>query len=318
MSEALSSARPESGRMGVRAPERVGRVRLGDGRGLGWAEWGPESGVPVLLCSGSATGRRLGLDTDAVAALGVRLVTVDRPGLGVSDALPGWTLRDWAGDIREFARIRGLGRFAAVGYSIGAPFALACAAAGLTAGVAVVSGTDELAHPAFAGLLEPEARFVLRRAAEDPAGAERLLAEAASAEALFEVVTGAPGEHDRRVFGDPGFRRAYRRALAEGFARGPGGYARETVLAATRWPFDPADIRVPADLWYSADDGNPFHSPDLGATLAARIPAARRHVLADAGTALLWTHAREILGTLLEETLPDGTVPDGTLPDGHI
>ncbi|HLN65243.1 MAG TPA: hypothetical protein VK464_27290 [Symbiobacteriaceae bacterium] len=37
----------------ITAPVRLGQTRLPDGRRLGWAEWGPESGMPVLLCPGA-------------------------------------------------------------------------------------------------------------------------------------------------------------------------------------------------------------------------------------------------------------------------
>src|SRR5690348_18056466 len=95
-------------------PERLGRTRLPDGRSMGWAEWGPESGRPVLLCAGSATSRWLGLDSSAVGRQGVRLLTVDRPGLGVSDAAAGWTLEDWTRDVRAFAESRELADMAAI------------------------------------------------------------------------------------------------------------------------------------------------------------------------------------------------------------
>lgn len=65
-------------------PAGVGESRLSDGRLLGWAEWGPPDGVPVLLCPGAGTSRWLGFGAGAVGALGVRLVSVDRPGLGAS------------------------------------------------------------------------------------------------------------------------------------------------------------------------------------------------------------------------------------------
>lgn len=85
------------------------------------------------------------------------------------------------------------------------------------------------------------------------------------------------------------FEAAYRRALGEGFAQGPAGYARDTVLAMGRWPFDLAMINVPVDIWYGEQDSS--HSPDNGATLTARIPDVRRHVVPGIGGAVLWTHA---------------------------
>ncbi|HWN66883.1 MAG TPA: hypothetical protein VNM90_04535, partial [Haliangium sp.] len=88
---------------GVIDPARLGQVRVSGGRLLGWAEWGPEQGTPVLLCSPAATGRRLGFGGDVVDELEIRLIAVDRPGLGVSEPAPGRTLDDWVQDVREFA-----------------------------------------------------------------------------------------------------------------------------------------------------------------------------------------------------------------------
>lgn len=108
------------------------------------------------------------------------------------------------------------------------------------------------------------------------------------------------GDTDRTVYTHSVFARAYRHAVTEAFVQGPGGYARDTVLASARWPFDPGIVRVPVDLWYGAQDTSPVHSPDLGASLGDRIPGARRHVIPSAGGALLWTHAETILRTLLQ------------------
>jgi pimeloyl-ACP methyl ester carboxylesterase len=290
--------------MHIEDPARLGQVRLPDGRALGWAEWGPEDGAPVLLCSGAATSRWLGFGGDVVGPLGIRLITVDRPGLGASDPAPGRTLDGWAQDVRRLAAARGLPSLAVLGYSQGAPFALACAAAGIATRAAVVAGTDELAHPAFRDTLAPEVRRMVEAVEADPAGAEAFFRGFGGAEALWDLVLAMSGDEDRSVYTEPGFARAYRRAMAEAFAQGPDGYARDTVLAMGRWPFDPAAITAPVDLWYGARDTSAVHSPDLGATLARRIPSARRHVLPDAGGALLWTHAEAVLRALLERTRP--------------
>ena len=290
---------------GVIEPARLGQVRLSDGRLLGWAEWGPEHGTPVLLCSPAATGRSLGFGGDVVDELEIRLIAVDRPGLGASEPAPGRTLDDWVRDVREFADAQELPGMAVVGASQGAPFALACAAAGIVTGVALVSGGDELASPALRDRLVPEVRKLVDTVATDPASAE-VFFRGFSADAMWNMVLAMSGEGDRRVYTDPVFEQAYRRALAEGFSQGPDGYARDTVLAMSGWPFDPADIIVPVDLWYGEQDTSTVHSPDLGASLAQRIPAAQRHVLPDAGGALLWTHAGLVLRSLLERTIGRG------------
>ena len=276
-------------------PARTGTADLPDGRALGWAEWGPEDGFPVLLCPGAATSSRLGFGADAVDELGIRLVSADRPGLGASDAAPDRTLLSWPDDVRAL----GLGAPAVVGFSQGAPFALACAAAGVACGVAVVSGSDELAHPAFADKLDADLSAAVGLARADPVAAEAGFA-AMTADALFGMVMDHSAEIDRKVYSEPAFAEAYREALEEAFRQGPAGYARDTLLAMAPWPFDVADIKVPVELWYGGRDTSPVHSPDFGETLARRIPAARRRFDPEAGGALLWTRSRDILSSLLD------------------
>ncbi|MFT3770736.1 MAG: alpha/beta fold hydrolase [Minicystis sp.] len=141
--------------IGVLDPARLDHATLPDGRRLALAEWGPEDGAPVLLCPGAATSRWLGFGGHVVDTLGVRLISIDRPGLGSSDPLPGRTLLDWADDIRSLIAARSLSQPAIVGCSQGAPFALTCAAAGIASAVAIVSGTDELGEPDLRGRAHP-------------------------------------------------------------------------------------------------------------------------------------------------------------------
>src|SRR5947209_6974833 len=56
-----------------------------------------------------------------------RVITVDRPGMGLSDFQPGRKVLDWPADVAALADALGLNRFAVLGFSGGCPFALACA-----------------------------------------------------------------------------------------------------------------------------------------------------------------------------------------------
>ncbi|CAM2771309.1 alpha/beta hydrolase [Saccharomonospora xinjiangensis] len=278
---------------GVAPPERLGEFRLSDGRVLGWSEWGPIDGTPVLLCPGAATSRRLGFGADLVHPLGVRLVSLDRPGLGVSTPSPERTLADFAADAGQFLEGRGLGAPAVLGNSQGAPFALACAVAGLASSLYLVSAADEVASSHFAGTLDGHLATVVDLCRRDPMAAHELF-RSFDAEALRRMVVDNSGERDRAVYTDPVFDAAYRNALSEGFAQGPDGYATDTVLAMRPWDLDLARITCPVEVFYGEEDA--AHSPDIGVTLASRIPGAVRHVLKGEGGSVLWTRSESLLG----------------------
>ncbi|MEU5864173.1 MULTISPECIES: alpha/beta fold hydrolase [unclassified Nonomuraea] len=281
----------------IERPARTGAERLPGGRLLGWAEWGPADGTPVLLSPGAATSRRLGMGAAAPGDLGVRLISLDRPGLGASTPAPGRTFADFAADVEVFAGRLGLGRPAMVGNSQGAPFALACAAAGVVGALALVSAADEVAAPRFADALPDELRRLTELSTHDPQAAEQVFA-GFTPQAMWDLVMGGSPACDLAVYQGPEFADGYREALGEAFAQGPAGYARDTVLAMGRWGIDLSSITVPVDVWYGEHDAT--HSPDQGEGLTARIPGAVRHVVPGVGGALLWTHPHRILRALLE------------------
>ncbi|WP_027945337.1 alpha/beta fold hydrolase [Amycolatopsis taiwanensis] len=281
----------------IDAPARLGETGLPDGRRLAWAEWGPDNGTAVLLIPGAATSRWLGLTSGVVESVGARLISVDRPGLGASSPFPGRTFQDFAADIEHFTETRGFRRPPVIANSQGAPFALACAASGQAGPLAIVSAADEIAAPEFTELLPDDLRALVELVASDPAAAEATFA-GFDADAMWRLVTQGSPQSDLAVYRAPAFEDAYRRALTEAFSQGAAaGYARDTVLAMGRWPFDLSAITSPVDVWYGAEDRS--HSPDNGETLARRIPRAHRRLVPDIGGAVLWTHTEQILRSLL-------------------
>ncbi|HEY4180187.1 MAG TPA: alpha/beta hydrolase [Kofleriaceae bacterium] len=282
----------------VVAPARCGSVNVATARRMAWSEWGPNAGVPVLFSPGAATSSSLGFAASALERLRVRLIAIDRPGLGESDAARERTLADDAHDVAALVSALSLDQPAIVGFSQGAPLALACAAAGSVSAVAFVSGTDELAAPSIRSALPPEIQQHIALAHTDPLSLEAMF-RGMNAAMMISMIDASPAV-DLAVYKEPTFVAAFASAVNEGLARGSDGLARDARLAMSPWPFDPSAIGVPVHLWYGSVDTSPFHSPDHGASLARRIPNAARTVIEGSGGAVLWTHGAEILGALLE------------------
>jgi pimeloyl-ACP methyl ester carboxylesterase len=264
---------------------------LGDGRRLAFEESGDPHGRPVFFFHGWCASRILRHPDDArTGALGVRLVTVDRPGAGLSDFQPGRTLLDWPADVAALADVLRFDRFAIVAHSGAGPHALACASvlAERVRHVSVVSGfspidrpgaTDGMAThmrqgasmlrrlPFFAGLM---LRSLPAKYRKDPAAA-------------FEAQFGrgmAPS--DRALLANPEFARVLHAAAVEAFRQGARGPALELLLFLARpWGFRPEDIAVPVHLWYgTADVTVPI---GMGRALARAIRGSELVELRDAG-----------------------------------
>lgn len=284
--------------LGTRA-ERRGSIALPRGRTLAWHEWGRRTGRPVVFCTGAAMSGALGFGLDVLDALGVRLLAVDRPGLGGSSTHAEKSLATWVDDVCALLDATGIERPHVVGFSQGAPFALALGAADVVEAVALVSAQDDFSYPAVAALLPVSVAGMVQLARTNPTTLARDIAAVASAEWLRDLVVRTSSALDRAFYTSGAFAAAYAHSLAEGFRQGVDGYVRDLITTLGPWPFHPEDVDVPVDLWYGVHDASPVHSPDYGVTLATRLPRATLTVVDDAGGALLWTHASSILTRLL-------------------
>jgi pimeloyl-ACP methyl ester carboxylesterase len=273
-------------------------MRLRDGRVLAWSEWGPLDGLPVVFCTGAGMSGWLGFGASSLPELSLRLLAIDRPGLGASDPHPDKTLDSWVEDTRQWMQVNQLHRLTAVGFSQGAPFAFALAAAGLVEAVAIASGQDELTHPRVRPLLHPDVERMVAAVQQDAAAFERHFAEIATAEVLWQLIHGMSSGHDRALYESNEFGTAYQRALREGFSQGAEGYARDLANVIGSWPFTLESITAPVDLWYGGLDSSTVHSPDFGVMMASRLPNAWHELDSHAGGSILWTRGHDILAQL--------------------
>jgi pimeloyl-ACP methyl ester carboxylesterase len=277
---------------------------LTDGRRLSFAEYGVPDGKPVFLFHGIPGSRLLRHPDDAIAkGLGVRLIVPDRPGMGGSDPQPGRTFLDWPADVLALAEALGLGRFAVVGISGGAPYAAACGVRlvpRLTA-MGIVSGVGPLDAPgAMKGML-PTNRMGYAVARRVPWALWRR---------VFSVYYGSVREHperlarstkrepdvDRRLLAQPRVRRMLTETFAEAFRQGTEGPAREGWLLARPWGFELAHVATLVYLWHGEADV--VVTAAMGRHMAREIPHCEARFLEGEGHLLWLAHWDEILGVV--------------------
>lgn len=116
--------RPDS----TRAPgNHDHQIRLKDGRRLAYTDLGDPLGYPVLFGHGMPGCRLEGHFLDRQARrFGLRIITPDRPGIGLSDYRERPTLLDYPDDIRQLIDTLKLPRFSHLGWSSGGSRVLAC------------------------------------------------------------------------------------------------------------------------------------------------------------------------------------------------
>lgn len=118
-----------------------------DGHHVGVSRYGRAGGWPLVWCHGGLSSRLDGKLLDAAGQRhGADIIAVDRPGIGGSDLWAMPTIAHWAATIERLVDDLHIDEFAVAGWSAGAPYALACAAAmpGRVCAVATLAGMAPL------------------------------------------------------------------------------------------------------------------------------------------------------------------------------
>jgi pimeloyl-ACP methyl ester carboxylesterase len=245
-------------------PNRDDICRLRDGRALAFAEWGVPDGRPVLALHG-APGSRLWCPDDfdpgkTTTECGVRLITVDRPGYGRSDPLPGRTLLGWADDVEQLLDALSIVRCPVVGVSGGGPHAMACAARlpQRFTRLGAVGGAGPIFQvPGLWEQLDEDWRAELELAAQDRSRA--LEAARRRSEWLVDdpESAGDPAnwpEVDRWLGQDPAMRDAFVAVVREAGRQGIDGYVWDRLSFTLPWGFSLNEIEIETWLWQGEQD----------------------------------------------------------------
>jgi len=261
-------------------------IKTPDGRTLGVEDAGDPDGSPVLVHVGTPNSRHLyGRTVADATARGLRLISYDRPGYGVSTPRPGRTMADCADDARAICSALGIQRLAMWGLSGGGPHVLACAALLPD----LVAAAASLCSPApidaegldwFGGFSQDAVDEVSLMFDDEPA-----------ARALFEkgrdeTLAVSPAELARQWAAhapnaDIGFLTDEAASVQQALAAGIEGSWEDCWAEAIPWGFDLADIEVPVLLLHGRkDEAVPFAH---GQWLAEHIPGVEAWLLDDEG-----------------------------------
>ena len=293
--------------MTPKPPRMEGTIPLPDGRRLGFAEFGVPHGKPILWFHGTPGARRQIPPEARLAALerGVRLIGIDRPGVGDSTAHLYPSFLAWAHDLEAVADRLGLECFGLIGLSGGGPYVLACAralpervvAGAVLGGVAPTVGPE--AAPGglvrLAAHVEPILKYL-----HEPLGV--LLTALVwglrpVASPVFNLFMRLSPKGDQAVFARPEMKAMFLDDLLHGSRWGLRAPVYDLVLFGRPWGFYLRDIRVPIRFWHG--DVDPLVPLAHGQHQAKLVPNSRLYVRPGESHLGSLASAEEVLDDLL-------------------
>ncbi|QUR69684.1 alpha/beta fold hydrolase [Mycobacterium spongiae] len=280
-----------------------------DGRTIAYTEVGDPAGDPVFYLHGGPGSRlEAALFHDAASRHGLRLIAIDRPGMGQSTYLGDRTLLDCPRDLSDLADALGLRRFGVIGWSGGGAHATVCAYAlseRLTCCLSLAGYTNWAELPDAARML----RFAADRMAVTLAGwwpplvrtffwmmkhsARRM------PNALIRSLRSTACPADRAILADPEFVDVLIRDQREAFRQGSRGPTTDALVHYRDWGYRLAETRNRVHVFHGTDDTQVPIA--YGRHLAANLPNVVLHELAGEGHLFPVTHQDLIFATARSE-----------------
>jgi len=281
-----------------------------DGRTLACLEVGDAAGPLVIHNHGGPSSRLEALlFAEAATKNRLRLVSVDRPGIGRSTRQPARSFAGWADDLVTVADALGHRTFGVTGWSEGGPWALAAAAYVDPARLRHVASIAGGSYGAFGD------NWAADRLSKADAFGGRLALGFGPAFGLMYVALGltatrfrkvfaaqvrkAVNDYDREILDRPNVVTAFQLMSAECFAQGSHGLARDSELLYRRWPFDVTKIERRVHFWQGTDDR--LVAASINRDVADRMPGAVWHSVEGAGHFVAVGAADEIFAVAAAE-----------------
>jgi pimeloyl-ACP methyl ester carboxylesterase len=287
-------------------PSRV--VRSANGHNVGVYEYGDPNGSPVFALHGTpACGAGFDWSDAPARERALRVIAPDRPGIGESDPVVMSSVADYAAELAALADALGIDRFAVLGYSGGAPYALAVASAlGDRVTIAeIVAGAGEIGAWAKLADLARSDRQLTWLAVHAPIAARltlRIAEYGARLSPTFALKSTATemNASDRSVLFALGPPRHALALFTQSMTHGTRGVVTDYALISRPWHVAFADIAVPVHCWHgTADTLVPLSHTTA---LMERLSGATLTTWPGEGHLGLITHIAEVLDDVAAHT----------------
>lgn len=279
-------------------------IKLPNGTDLCFSEFGTPNGKPVIYFHGFPGSRLETQRFNHIAAEnGYRLITIDRPGMGLSTIDKKRSILSTINYITSLADHLEIDKFSVMGHSGGCPFVVACAyliTQRLT-GAAIVSGMSPFVNPEthvgmmreqligsklvkifppFASLMMRITRMMLKKS-----------------DKLMEKMIKPLPEVDKAIFRDTVSGEELINSTLEAFRNGVAGPALEMKILLNSWGFELKNINFPVSIWHGALDTQvPISNGKLYAKLIQQ--STLKIFEKDGHHSIIKNHFGEILKTL--------------------
>lgn len=275
--------------------------KLSDGRSLGFAGYGNSKGKPLFYFHGWPASRLSARETDIAAEkLNVWIISIDRPGFGLSDYKKNRTLLDWPDDVIELADELKIDKFSIMGTSGGGPYSAVCAykipqrinKVGIIVGLAPTLIKSNLEGMNFGSRISwicyPKSSIFRNFAA--------FLANFQNKHLLILSKFNFVAKEDQRLMTEA-IKRELRESINEAFKKGIKGPAWDLNLYTNDWGFNLNDIKTKVFLWYGANDKNVPLA--MGKYYASQISDSKLTIL-EGGHLSRKQHMEEIIKALVD------------------
>ncbi|WP_417538635.1 alpha/beta fold hydrolase [Marinobacter sp.] len=266
------------------------RFSIWNTRRVAWLERGDPQGFPVFYAHGNPGSRLELLFLDAKAKdYGIRLIVMDRPGIGASSFVPDYGLLDFAADIEKLADEKGLDGFGLMGWSSGGPPVLATAyylprrvrfaisISGYTNFGEYNKARQAMSEYGLHGpKLSEEHPVLFKQALKVARWADLTLPGVYMAVAEAEM---APA--DQALLNDKKRSELFVRNQQEALVQGVKGVIQDLEVQWAAWPFSLTNIQVPVHIYQGGKDT--FVPVEFAQHMAQQIPDASLSILPESG-----------------------------------
>lgn len=239
-------------------------IKLSDGRVLGYAEYGDSNGYSVFYFHGGQESRLSSKFMDSTAnRLNIRIISPDRPGIGLSTFQANRRFLGWGNDIAQMAGLLEISRYSIFGLSGGAPHVLAsiCSDSSRIDNASIISGATPYNYKGtLKGMWFP-VKLIHWLAGRSN---DKLLRKFIQND--FEGLANKPEKRMKQfqkflpkpdrtlMLNKPEYGREFIEGSIESYRQGIEGVVQEWKLYVSDWQMNLNTIYFPINLWYGSED----------------------------------------------------------------